>query len=106
VAVDRPEVAVLVGPLVPDRDAAILQPAHVGVAAQEPHELADDRAQVQPLGRDDREALGQVEAHLVAEDAAGAGARAVALVDPVGHHVVDEVEVLAHGGDDTRLAQS
>ena len=38
----------------------------------------------------------EVEAHLVAEDAAGAGARAVGLVDPVGHDVVEEVEVLAH----------
>ena len=38
-AVDRAELAVLVGPLVPDRDAVLLQPAHVRVAAQEPEEL-------------------------------------------------------------------
>ena len=95
-AVDRAEVAEVVGPLVPDRDAALLQPAHVGVAAQEPQQLADDRAQVQPLGRDDREALGQVEAHLVAEHAAGAGAGAVGLVGTGGHDVVEQVEVLAH----------
>ena len=41
VAVDRPEVAVLVGPLVPDRDAAVLQPLDVGVAAQEPQQLGE-----------------------------------------------------------------
>ena len=96
VAVDRAEVAGVVGPLVPDRDAALLQPAHVGVAAQEPQQLADDRAHVQLLGRDDREALGQVEAHLVAEHAARAGAGAVGLVDAVRQDVVEEVEVLPH----------
>ena len=102
VAVDRPEVAVVVGPLVPDRDAALLQPAHVGVAAQEPQQLADDRAQVQPLGRDHREALGEVEAHLVAEHAAGARAGAVGLVDTGRHDVVEQVEVLAHARQPTR----
>src|ERR1700712_2603782 len=34
--VDRAELARLVGPLVPDRDPALLQPAHIGVATQEP----------------------------------------------------------------------
>ena len=46
VAVDRPEVAVRVGPLVPDRDAAVLQPLDVGVAAQEPQQLAEDADRV------------------------------------------------------------
>ena len=96
VAVDRAQVAAWVGPLVPDRDAAVVQPADVRVAPQEPHELAEDRAQVQPLGRDDGEALGEVEAHLVAEDAARAGTCAVGLLDPRGEHVVEQVEVLTH----------
>ena len=38
-AVDGPELAVRVRPLVPDRDAVLLQPADVRVAAQEPEEL-------------------------------------------------------------------
>ncbi len=75
VAVDRPEVAVVVGPLVPDRDAAVLQPLHVGVAAQEPQQLGEDRAGVHLLGGDQREAGAQVEAHLVAEHASGCRCR-------------------------------
>src|SRR4051812_43709360 len=67
VAVDRAEVAVGVGPLVPDGDASVLQPLDVGVAAQEPQQLGEDRAGVHPLGRDQREAGTQVEPHLVAE---------------------------------------
>ena len=35
------------------------------------------------LRRDERKAFRQIEAHLVAEDGAGAGTRAVGLVDPV-----------------------
>ena len=69
VAVDRPEVAVGVGPLVPDRDAAVLEPLDVGVAAQEPQQLGEHRPGVDLLGGDQREPLGEVEAHLVAEHA-------------------------------------
>ncbi|GMA20152.1 hypothetical protein GCM10025862_21730 [Arsenicicoccus piscis] len=96
VPVDRPEVTLLVGPLVPDADAALVQPGDVGVAAQEPEQLADDRAQVQPLGGEHGEAGREVEAHLVAEDAAGAGAGAVGLVHAGGEHVVEQVEILLH----------
>ena len=74
-AVDRPEVAVGPGPLVPDRHAALLQPARVAVAAQEPQQLEDDRLEVHLLGRDERKALAQVEAHLVAEHAASCRCR-------------------------------
>ena len=40
---------------------------------------------------------GQVEPHLVAEDAQRAGAGAVGLLDPVLEDVPEEVEVLPHG---------
>ena len=55
VAVDRAEVAVLVGPLVPDRDAAVLQPLDVRVAAEEPQQLGEDRPGVDLLGGHQRE---------------------------------------------------
>ena len=55
VAVDRAELAVGVGPLVPDRHAGRLQRAHVGLAAQEPEQLVDDRLGVHLLGRHQRE---------------------------------------------------
>ena len=50
--------------------------------------------QVHLLGGDQREALAQVEAHLVAEHAARAGAGAVGLGDAVVAHVAHEVFVL------------
>jgi hypothetical protein len=96
-AVDRPQVAVLVGPLVPDLAAVVLQVLHIGVAAQEPQQLDDDRAQVQLLGGQDREALGQVKADLPAEHPQRAGAGAVAALDAVLQDVGEQVQVLPLG---------
>ena len=93
-AVDRAEVAVLVGPLVPDRDAVLLQPADVPLAAQEPEQLLGDRGEVHLLRGDEREPLAQVEAHLVAEDADRARARAIVLRRARGEDVAHEVLVL------------
>ena len=97
VPVDRPEFALGVGPLVPDADPALLQPADVGRALQEPQQLHHHRPDVHLLGGDQRESGGQIEPHLVAEDAAGAGAGAVGLDRPGGQDAVHQVQVLLHG---------
>src|SRR4029079_4850141 len=97
VAVDRPEVARLVGPLVPDRDAVLVEPGHVRVAADEPEQLADDRGHVHLLRRHEREAVAQVEAHLVPEDRERPGAGAVLLARALVERPTQEVEVLLHG---------
>src|SRR5580765_49341 len=103
IAVHRPELAVLVRPFVPDRHAALLQPAHVGVAAQEPEQLVEDRLDVQLLGGEQREAVAQVEAQLPAEHRQRAGAGAVGLARAALEHFAEEIEVLplaaVHAGD-------
>ena len=45
-AVNRPQLAALIGPLVPDRDSLIAQPRDIGIAPEKPQQLVDDRAQV------------------------------------------------------------
>src|SRR3546814_5384854 len=72
-------IAVRVRPFVPDANAVLLQIPDVRVALQEPQQFVDDRLDVQLLGREQRETLGQVEAHLVAEHAVGAGPGPVLL---------------------------
>lgn len=93
-------------PLVPDAHARILQRLHMGLAAHEPEQLVDDRLDVQRLRREQREALPQIEAHLVPEHPAGAGARAVPPVHAPVEDRAEEIEVLMfrmgrrrHGGD-------
>ena len=97
-AIDRTELAVLVGPLVPDPHAVVVEIFDVGVAGEEPEQLVDDRLEVQLLGRHQRKAFGQVEAHLMAEHRQRAGAGAVALLHAVGENVLHQIEILAHGG--------
>ena len=97
-AIDGAEAAVLGRPFVPDGAAALLQPAHVAVAAQKPQQLQDDAFEVDFFGGDQRKTFGQVKAHLVAEHAFGAGAGAVAFFSTMEIDVAQQVFVLvAHG---------
>jgi hypothetical protein len=50
---------------------------------------------MQFLGGDEREAVSQIEAHLVAEDAERAGIGAVALPGTAVPHFAEQVEILA-----------
>ena len=95
-AIDRTEVTLRVGPFVPDADLMVVQVPDVGVAAEHPQQLVDDGLQVHLLGGDQREALLEVETHLVAEHADGARARAVAFLHAVVEDVLEQVEVLLH----------
>ena len=79
-AIDGAELAVLVGPLVPNGHVVVVQILDVGRPREEPEELVDDRSQMELLRRDEREPLRKVEAHLAAEERARARARAVGLV--------------------------
>src|SRR5215510_554315 len=75
--VDRTQFAILIGPLVPNVDAMVLKILDVGVAAQKPKELVDDRLYVQLLGGQNREAFRKIKSHLIAEHRAGAGSCAI-----------------------------
>jgi hypothetical protein len=102
-AIDGAEVTPLVGPLVPDAHAVRLEVADIGVAGQEPQQLMDDRLEVKLLGGQQREARGEIEAHLVAEHAQGAGAGAVGLSDAIVARPVEQIEILAHGAYPLRI---
>src|SRR5262249_4173258 len=85
------ELALLVRPLIPDADAMLVQPGGVRIVTQEPEQLADYRANVNLLRRDEREALREIEAHLATEERERAGASAIGLacagVSHLAHHV-------------------
>src|SRR5579859_3301274 len=96
VAIDRTELAVFVGPLVPDTYAVFLEITGIGFALQEPQQFMDDRLQVNLLGGQQREARLQVKAQLRAEYAERAGAGAVLLAVAVLQNMPHQIEVLAH----------
>ena len=94
--VDRSEVAVFARPLIPYTHPVLLEILHVGVAMQEPQKFVNNRFEVQFFGGDQGEALAEVEAHLIAEDAASAGAGAVAFIHTMVEDMLKEVEILFH----------
>jgi hypothetical protein len=73
-----------------------MEPFDVGRALDEPQQLGDDRPGVQLFGCQQRKALPQVEAHLVAKSAERTGAGSVALFDAIGEHVIQQIEVGLH----------
>lgn len=97
-AVDGSEVAVGVGPFVPDGDIVLVEVVDVGVASEEPEEFVDDGAGVDFFGGDEGEAVGEVETELTPEDGVRAGAGAVVAWGGVGEDIAEEVEVLLHDG--------
>ncbi len=79
-AVNAAEISVFVGPFVPNRDAVFVEIFDVGVAAQKPEQLVNDRLDVQLLGgeqRKSRTVRPQIEPRLRAEDRKRARAGAI-----------------------------
>ena len=95
-AVDRTEIAFAIGPFIPDANPVFLQVGNIGIALQKPDQLVDDRAQMQFLGRDQRETLGQIESHLPAEDGMRAGSCAIGFRRAFFQDVPKQFQILLH----------
>ena len=79
-----------------------LQVFNVRFALDEPEQLVDHRAGVDLAIGEQGKAVGKVKAHLVAEQAARAGARAIGPRLAVNQNLADEIEVRLHGADHNR----
>ncbi len=96
VAVDRPELAVGVGPGVPDRRVLGQIILDVGRPAQEPQQLADHRREQHLLRGQERKPGAQVVARLGPEHRQGANAGPVGPALAVVEDVLHQVEIRAH----------
>ena len=83
-----PQVAIGIGPFVPDADAVLLEVVHIRVSPEEPKQFVDNGFQVKLLGGQQGETVVEVEAHLMPEDAGCPRPRAVFLVDALGEDPV------------------
>ena len=95
-AVNGPEITVFISPFVPDANAVFFQVTNVGIALQKPQQLVNNRAQMQLLGGQHREAGTEVEAHLPAEHGACAGAGTVCFWGALFENMAHQVKVLLH----------
>ena len=73
------QIAVFIGPLIPDAHAVVFEILDVGIASNEPEEFVDDGFQVNLFGGQQRKTVLEVEPHLVAEQAGGSGTGPVAF---------------------------
>ena len=85
------------GPFVPDGNAPRGEPRVLRAAGKEPQQLVRDGLHVDLLGRQQREAFGQVEAKLGAEDADRPRAGTVAPDFSVLPDMAKQVEIRLHG---------
>ena len=72
------------------------QVGDVRIAAQKPQKFVDNPLQKDLFGRQQRETLFEVEAHLVAKDTLRAGAGTVASHDALRFDATEQIEVLLH----------
>ena len=92
-AVDRPQVAVGIRPLIPDVHAMLDQPIDVAAALEEPQQFVSHALEPHPFRGDEREAFAKVEAHLLTEQADGARASAVGFKCAFGEDATHKVFV-------------
>ena len=95
--INRAQISIGVGPLVPNGNTVLFKPVDIRFASQKPEQFDNYRAQMELFCGQAREAIGQIEAHLVAENAASACPRAVIAVAAGLKDSVEKVEVCTHG---------
>jgi hypothetical protein len=95
-AIDGTEIAIGVGPFIPDPDAVFFQVGDIGLALEEPKQLIDDAFHVNLLGSHERKPLLQVKAHLVAETALRSRTCSVRFMGTRVKDMMKEIEVLLH----------
>ena len=96
-AIDAAEVAVFIGPFIPDGDLVFLEGADVCIALEEPKEFVDDGAEVEFFCGEEGEGVAEVEAFLRAENRKCAGAGAVGFWSAGFEDEAEEAMVLLHG---------
>ena len=95
-AIDAAQITIAVGQFIPDRHAVLVEILGIGVAAQEPEQLVDDRFEVEFFGGQHRKTISQRKSRLCAEDRIRSGARAVVFEFPAFQHQAQELMILNH----------
>ena len=98
-AVDATEISILVRPFIPDRDAMLVQVTHVGVAAQKPEQLVDDRFEMQLFRGEQRKSgtgRSQIETGLRTENRERPRAGAIHARLSLFEHKPKQIVILAH----------
>jgi hypothetical protein len=80
-----------------------LEIGDIGVALQKPQKLMDDRFPMQLFGGDERKAVREGKAHLIAEDRARSGPGAVGLDLAIAENFGEKIKISLHARTFYRL---
>ena len=83
VTVDGSQLTIFTSPLVPDAYFVVVEILNVSIASEEPKQFVYDRTEMEFLGGEEREAVVEMETHLIAKSAQRTGARPVVFGDTV-----------------------
>jgi len=107
VPIDRPQFALCVGPLIPDRHAMFVEITHVRVATQKPEQLVNNGLEMQLFCGERGETVAEGKPRLGAENGISARAGAIRLELAFIEDKAEQVEVLNHLREEiTREEQS
>ena len=74
----------------------LLEVVHIGVTLQEPQELVDDALEVELLCRQEREALLEIKAHLIAEGTERTSPSTVTFQVSLCEDMAEQIQILLH----------
>ncbi len=90
------QVAIFVGPLIPDANPVFLEVFHIRVTFEKPQQLMDNRLKMELLGGQQRETILEIESHLITEHTPCAGTGTVSFLNPVIHYMLQQRQILLH----------
>jgi hypothetical protein len=91
-----PQFAICVGPFIPDSHAVLFKIGDVCLAPQKPKQFVNNGFEVQLFSRDEREALLQIETHLITKNRKRTRAGAIFLFHASLKYVAHQVKILFH----------
>ena len=89
--INWPQVAIFVGPFVPDGHLVVVQILDIRIALEEPQKFMDNRAKMKLLCRQARETLGEVITALASKNGARSRTGTVGAVHPIFHNIFEQV---------------
>ena len=93
-AIDATEIAIGIGPFIPNSHAVLIQIFDVRVSSKEPEQFVNDRFEMEFFGGESGKTILERKASLGAEDGISSGASAVGLEFAVVQNQAEQIEIL------------
>ena len=94
--INRPQLPILICPLIPNGNTMVIQILYVGISINKPQQLINYRFQMHLFGCKQRESLIKVKTHLIPKYTFGSGTCPVLLNCTFIHYLLKKIQILFH----------